>query len=166
MKKSIFICCLLLASVCANAQFEKGKWVVSPSVTGLDLSHNSEEKTTFGFMAHGGAFLEDNLALLVTLGANWSDAQDTYTLGVGGRYYLQSCGVYLGLGMKMKRWDPDLIRPRNGKAVSDYALSPEVGYAFFITRSVTIEPAVYYDISFKNGDYSRFGLKVGFGIYF
>ena len=41
----------------------------------------------------------------------------------------------------------------------------EVGYAFYINRSVTIEPAVYYDHSFKNSDYSTVGLKVGIGIY-
>ena len=42
----------------------------------------------------------------------------------------------------------------------------EVGYAFFLSRTVTIEPAVYYNQSLKNhSDYSEFGLKVGFGIY-
>ena len=41
----------------------------------------------------------------------------------------------------------------------------EVGYAFFINRSVTIEPAVYYNHSFKSCDYSTVGLKIGLGIY-
>ena len=42
----------------------------------------------------------------------------------------------------------------------------EVGYAFFISRTVTIEPAIYYDQSFKDhSKYSTVGLKVGFGIY-
>ena len=41
----------------------------------------------------------------------------------------------------------------------------EVGYAFFINRSVTIEPALYYDQSFKTHNYSTVGLKVGLGIY-
>ena len=41
----------------------------------------------------------------------------------------------------------------------------EVGYAFFINRSVTIEPAIYYDQSFKTHNYSNIGLKVGLGIY-
>lgn len=30
----------------------------------------------------------------------------------------------------------------------------------------SIEPAVYYDLSFKDSDLSKFGLKVGFGFYF
>ena len=42
----------------------------------------------------------------------------------------------------------------------------EVGYAFFLSRTVTIEPAIYYVQSFKkHSDYSSVGLKVGFGIY-
>jgi len=41
----------------------------------------------------------------------------------------------------------------------------ELGYAFFVNRSVTNEPAVYYDHSFKNSDYSTVGLKIGIGIY-
>lgn len=41
----------------------------------------------------------------------------------------------------------------------------EVGYAFFINRSVTIEPAIYYDQSIKSSNYSTVGLKVGIGVY-
>ena len=48
---------------------------------------------------------------------------------------------------------------------NDLMPGAEVGYAFFINRSVTIEPAVYYDQSFKKSKYSTVGLKVGIGIY-
>lgn len=42
----------------------------------------------------------------------------------------------------------------------------EVGYAFFLNRTVTIEPAVYYDQSFKNhSDFSKIGLRIGVGVY-
>lgn len=161
MKKSILISCLLLASVCANAQFEKGTWVVNPSITGLSLTHSSEEKTIFGISAQGGAFLIDNVALLVNLGGRWADNLDTYSIGLGGRYYMESCGIYLGLGANLTHRKPEYL-----KTYTDFAITPEVGYAFFISKTVTIEPSVYYDISCKDSDYSRFGLKVGFGIYF
>ena len=39
MKKLMWIVCLLVVSVTAQAQFEKGKWIVNPSVTGLGLSY-------------------------------------------------------------------------------------------------------------------------------
>ena len=46
-------------------------------------------------------------------------------------------------------------------------LTPEVGYAFFLGRNVTIEPSVYYDLSFSDiSEFSKLGFKIGFGVYF
>lgn len=44
-----------------------------------------------------------------------------------------------------------------------FSFGLEAGYAFFLTRTVTIEPAAYWNV---NSDRSKFGLKVGFGFYF
>jgi len=161
MKKSALIICLLLASLAAQAQFEQGKWIINTSMTGMDFSYSDSDKGHLGFLAQGGTFLQDNIALLVTLGADWSDPKDTYTLGAGGRYYFDQTGVYLGAGLKMKRW----YFNDNGHA-SDYALGLEAGYAYFLSRTVTLEPAVYYDLSMKNGNNSKIGFKLGFGFYF
>ena len=52
------------------------------------------------------------------------------------------------------------------KDYNDFMPGLEVGYAFFLGKSVTLEPAVYYDQSFKKHvDYSTVGLKLGIGIY-
>lgn len=161
MKKFALVVCLLVASVTAQAQFEKGKWVVNPSLTGLDFSYSKGDKAKFGFGTQGGAFLVDNVALLLTLGADWSKPQDTYKIGVGGRYYFESCGIYLGAGLHMKRLSYAI-----GKNRTDWGMGLEAGYAFFLSRTVTIEPAAYYDLSFRDSDWSKFGLKVGFGFYF
>lgn len=65
MKKLILLVCLLATTLVAQAQFEKGKWMVNPSVTGLNLTHDTEtDKTSFGINAQGGAFLVDNFAFL------------------------------------------------------------------------------------------------------
>ena len=46
-------------------------------------------------------------------------------------------------------------------------LTPEVGYAFFLGRNLTVEPAVYYDLSLdETSQYSKLGFKIGFGLYF
>jgi hypothetical protein len=55
---------------------------------------------------------------------------------------------------------------KGGVEEDDYAFGVEAGYAYFLSKTVTIEPAVYYDMSFKDGDYSKIGLKIGFGFYF
>ena len=97
MKKLALFVCLLVVTVAAQAQFEKGKWILNPSITGLEFSHDTgTDKTSFGLEAKGGAFLLDNVALLVHAGAAWNSGGsdlDVYTLGVGGRYYFDKIGV-------------------------------------------------------------------------
>lgn len=162
MKKIALLVCLLIASVAAQAQFEKGKWLVNPSVTGLGLVHyNETDKTAFGLDVHGGAFLMDNVALLVHGAAQWNQGggnQDVYTLGVGGRYYFSQVGIYLGANVNVERYDFG-----HDQDDTDFSVGLEAGYAFFLSRTVTLEPAVFWNI---NGDRSRYGLKVGFGFYF
>ncbi len=162
MKKILLFACMLTFAMASKAQFEKGKWFVSPSVTGLELSHDTKSgKTSFGLEAKGGAFLMDNVALLLNAGVNWNYSGsdlDVYTLGVGGRYYFDKVGVFLGANVNVNRWDW-------GHGIDDtkYSFGLEAGYAFFLSRTVTLEPAAYWDV---NSDRSRFGLKVGFGFYF
>ena len=82
---------------------------------------------------------------------------DRVSVGVGARYYIIQNGLYLGVNGKLVHANHDY---------NDVMPGLEVGYAFFINRSVTIEPAIYYDQSFKNhSDYSKIGFKVGVGIY-
>lgn len=158
MKKIALFICLLVVTVAAQAQFEKGKWVVNPSITGLDLSHDTgTDKTNFGFAAKGGAFLLDNVALLVHAGAQWKGGADIYQLGVGGRYYFSNIGVFLGADVNLNSED------FKGGDHTRVGFGAEAGYAFFLSRTVTIEPAVFWDV---NKDRSKFGLKVGFGFYF
>ena len=131
MKKLALFVCLLVVTVAAQAQFEKGKWILNPSITGLEFSHDTgTDKTSFGLEAKG----------------------------VGGRYYFDKIGVYLGADVNVDRWDW-------GHDLDDtkFSFGLEAGYAFFLTRTVTIEPAAYWNI---NDDRSKFGLKVGFGFYF
>ena len=163
MKKLVLSTMLLLCiSLVANAQFERNKWFVNPSVTGLGLSYSGSEKIHLGFEANGGAFLADNTALLLTLGGDYGkNMTKVTTLGVGGRYYLDKIGLFFGLGLKYKHFAFE------GWKDNDFGAGAEIGYAFFVSRTVTIEPAVYYDQSFTNHkDYSKVGFKVGFGFYF
>lgn len=161
MKKLIISFCLLCVSMLAHAQFEQGKWIVNPSLTGLNFSHSNKESNKFGLNAQVGTFAADNFAVLVTLGGDWEKNLDIYHLGAGGRYYLESCGIFFGAGGKIKHW-----KPKHEGSVTDYALSGEMGYAFFLSRTITVEPSVYYDLSLKSSDYSKVGIKVGFGFYF
>lgn len=151
----------MTVTVTASAQFEKGTVIINPSLSGLNFSYSQNDKARFGIGAQVGTFLADGFALLVNAGADWSKPVDEYNLGTGMRVYFNSTGIYLGGGIDWNhfRWNSENHR-------SDWGLGIEAGYAYFLSRTVTIEPAVYYKWRFNDSDMSRFGVKVGFGFYF
>lgn len=162
MKKVIMLMVVLFTTVGAYAQFEKGKWYANASLTGLGLSHSKYEGTKFGFSMNGGAFVADNVAILLNFKGNYVEhGMDATTIGAQGRYYFASCGVYGGLGMSYK------YLSGAGEKENLYCLTPELGYAFFLGKNITVEPTIYYDLSFKDiSHYSELGFKIGFGFYF
>lgn len=160
MKKLLFLLAFITASLSSSAQFEQGKFYVGASLSGLDLSYSGSEELNFGVEAKGGYLVADDWMITGLAGFNHSgndDVADSFTLGVGGRYYIIQNGLYLGLNAK-------LIHANHN--YNDLMPGFEVGYAFFLSRTVTVEPAVYYDQSFKkHSDYSKIGLRVGIGVY-
>ena len=159
MKKLAVVALGLMMSVAAHAQFESGKKYCGASLTGLNLSYNGSEDLNLGLQAKAGYFLEDDMMLVAQAEYKHSGLEgvkDYWALGGQGRYYIEQNGIYLGAGVK-------LIHTGN---YNDVMPGLEVGYAFFIGKQVTLEPAVYYDQSFKNhSEYSTVGLKLGIGIY-
>lgn len=163
MKKILVSLVLLVVTTLgAYAQFEKDVWYMNASLTGLGLSHSKSAGTNFGFSLTGGAFVADNVAVLLNFKGEYVEhGMDETSIGAQGRYYFSGCGVYGGLGMAYKHLSGE------GFKKNLVCLTPEVGYAFFLGRNVTIEPAVYYDLSFNDtSEFSKLGFKIGFGIYF
>ncbi|MCM1108914.1 MAG: autotransporter outer membrane beta-barrel domain-containing protein [Clostridium sp.] len=158
MKKLMFTLLLMAVTLSANAQFEKKKTYVSTSLSGLSLSYSDKEKTVFGLEAMGGYFIEDSWMLYGKLSYGHTNHTDDFSAGVGGRYYFTQNGIYLGAGLQYEHMTTN---------INNVQLCPEVGYAFFINHFLTIEPAVYYNMSlndFAHG--SKVGLKIGLGFYF
>ena len=159
IKKIAVVALGLMVSVGAHAQFESGKQYCGASLTGLNLSYNGSEELSLGIQAKAGYFFEDDMVLLAQAEYKHSGLEgvkDYWALGGQGRYYIEQNGIYLGAGMKLIHTG----------SYNDVMPGVEVGYAFCVSKQVTIEPAVYYDQSFKNhSDYSTVGVKVGIGIY-
>ena len=159
IKKIAVVALGLMVSVGAHAQFESGKQYCGASLTGLNLSYNGSEELSLGIQAKAGYFFEDDIMLLAQAEYKHSGLEgvkDYWALGAQGRYYIEQNGIYMGAGMKLIHTG----------SYNDVMPGVEVGYAFFVSKQVTIEPAVYYDQSFKNhSDYSTVGVKVGIGIY-
>lgn len=158
-KKILTMAFALLTVMTANAQFEQGKTYVGGSLTGLNMKYTGADKLSLGVQAQAGYFVADEFMLYGQAGYDHKGKgySDAYNAGVGARYYIEQNGIYLGLNCKYIH---------AGKRFNDVMPGVEVGYAFFVNNSVTVEPAVYYDQSFKNhSDYSTIGLRIGVGVY-
>ena len=158
MKKLLLSLMFVLMAVGAKAQFEKNTCYFSTSFSGLNLSYSNNEKFTFGMDLNGGIFVEDAWMLYGKLGYAHTRYEDNVSLGVGGRYYIKQNGLYLGLGLQYEH----VL-----KNVNNLQLCPEIGYAFCLNEFITLEPALYYNMSLNNfADGSKVGLKLGLGFYF
>lgn len=159
MKKILTIIAAVLTVATASAQFSEGKTYVGGSLTGLDFSYNGSKELSLGINAKGGYFIADNLMLFGEAGYTHpgKHMDDYLSIGAGGRYYITQNGIFLGANVKYRHANSNY---------NDFMPGVEVGYAFFISRTVTIEPSIYYQQSFKrHSDYSTIGLSVGVGIY-
>ena len=160
-KKLTILMFAMMMALTASAQFEQGKKYISASFSGLELGYNGTSDFNVGLQAKGGYFLMDNILALATVGYNHiggdDPTPDRFSVGAHGRYYIIQNGIYLGAGVNYKH-------PNH--SYNDIMPTVEVGYAFFINRTVTIEPALYYEQSVKNhSKYSNVGLRLGLGIY-
>ena len=162
MKKVLLIMFLAVMTVTNGyAQFEQGKKYVGASMSGLELSYSDMEDFRLGFQAQAGYFCMDNWMLSTHLAYGYdgsADAKHNVSVGAGTRYYFDDWGVFLGANVNFVHQFHNCNDVRPGV---------EFGYAFFLNGHVTIEPAVYYEHSFKNNtDFSKCGLRIGFGYYF
>ena len=82
---------------------------------------------------------------------------NSFSAGAGLRYYIEQNGLYLGAG-------GNYVHEKN---YDDFMPTVQIGYAFFLNRTVTLEPELYYNQSLKDhNQFSGFGFRIGLGIYF
>jgi hypothetical protein len=157
MRKIALIVVALVMTVSANAQFEQGKGYLGASLSGLDMS-SQNKKFHLGINAKAGYFFMDNLLGLADVGYDYTkDGNKQFGIGAYCRYYITQNGIFLGAGMK--------FRHDHYLDVNDLMPGVHAGYAFFVSRSVTIEPELYFDLSTKGSDYMNYGLRIGVGVY-
>ncbi len=159
MKRKLTMMLLgLIMTVSANAQFESGKMYVGSSLSGLNMSYNGSEKGHFGLQAKGGYLFADDWMVTGQVAYDkQKDVSAALSLGAGVRYYIVQNGLFLGASANYVHAGGDY---------DDFMPSVQIGYAFFISHTVTIEPEIYYNHSFKShSDYSTVGFRIGFGVY-
>ncbi len=165
MKKLLMAAIGLMMAMSVHAQylngsepvFYQGKWMIGASASGFDLSWHKGAKWNVNLDAKAGYLLVDDWMITAKLGYNNSTyTHSSFNVGAGLRYYIEQNGIYVGAGAKYA----------HTKGFDDFLPEANVGYAFFLSRHITIEPEIYYELSTKCSDYSGLGLKLGFALYF
>ncbi len=151
----------ILSSVTSFAQFEQGKKHLSANLSGLNLSYNGTDNWNFDLQAFGGYMFEDNWMVTANAGfAHKDNSANALIFGAGLRYYVSANGLFVGAGANFTHRGYDDVK------VNDLEPNVHIGYAFFVSKDITIEPSFYYNQSLKNHrDYSEVGFRIGIGIY-
>ena len=170
MKKLMMAAIGLMMAMSVNAQylndsetpFTEGKFYVSASASSASFAYSKSTDFKLGLNAKAGYLFMDNLMVLGVVEFSGQNNFDILTtqIGAGARYYFENCGIYLGAIAKyahVKSFETNF---------SDFRPEIHAGYCFFLGRHVTLEPEAYYEHSFKDSDYSGFGLRIGIGVYF
>ena len=99
MKKIVLSLTMLVVALTASAQFQQGKGYIGASLSGLNLSYNSENGLNLGVQAKAGYLFADNWMLLGEVGYDHygkDKIADQAAIGVGFRYYIIQNGLFLG----------------------------------------------------------------------
>ena len=141
-----------------KAQFDESTYIVNASVTGLNIAYNETEKLNAEVDISAGSFVMDNFAILGNIGSKFNNnGNQKFYIGADARLYT-NFGIYLGAGLEY-----NYLRATDWKGMM-YDL--HLGYAYFLSRTVAIEPAFYYKHAFNEKDKYDYGFKIGFGCYF
>lgn len=148
-----------MTALCAHAQFESGKQYYGASLSGLGVSYSDRNQFSFGAAAQAGLMVADDVLLMGEAGVDYGNSA-WRSIYIGGkcRYYIEENGIFLGAGARLKH---------EFKNYNDFQITPEVGYCYFVSRHVSIEPSIYFNLSCTDFSHnSEVGLKVGLGLYF
>ena len=193
LRKVLTMLLIAVSSMQASAQFEKYTSYLNTSLTGLGLSYSKDSRFKMGVQATGGYFVEDCWMLYGRFGFEHQGARgvmknrNDLQIGVGGRYYIEQNGIFLGVGLAYQHatnvtfsQHESIIggTSENGpveiRTVYYYYgnrnyvhLTPEVGYCFYVNNYLSIEPSVYCNLCLNRfSEGTEIGLKLGMGFYF
>lgn len=193
LRKVLTMLLIAVSSMQASAQFEKYTSYLNTSLTGLGLSYSKDSRFKMGVQATGGYFVEDCWMLYGRFGFEHQGARgvmknrNDLQIGVGGRYYIEQNGIFLGVGLAYQHatnvtfsQHESIIgeTTENGpveiRTVYNYYgnrnyvhLTPEVGYCFYVNNYLSIEPSVYCNLCLNRfSEGTEIGLKFGMGFYF
>jgi len=164
----------------ANAQIQKGNWLVGSSLLSSNFGLNTGGGYNISIQPKGAYFIEDNVAVggYVNLGiskvTNGSPTRFDYAVGGLGRYYLSPGEKGVDNLLNHGRWffegnvgiGGSSVENGNSTTGLDFGVGP--GYSYFITPNIGLEGLVKYQgqAGFgSEGLNSNITFNVGFSIY-
>lgn len=190
LRKVLTMLLIAVSSMQASAQFEKYTSYLNTSLTGLGLSYSKDSRFKMGVQATGGYFVEDCWMVYGRFGFEHQGARgvmknrNDLQIGVGGRYYIEQNGIFLGVGLAYQHatnvtfsqhesiiggtTENEIRTVYNYYGNRNYVhLTPEVGYCFYVNNYLSIEPSVYCNLCLNRfSEGTEIGLKLGMGFYF
>ncbi|ASW75942.1 hypothetical protein IQ37_08365 [Chryseobacterium piperi] len=164
----------------ANAQIQKGNWMVGSSILASNFGLNTGGGYNIALQPKAAYFVEDNLAIggYTTLGISKttkaSKTRFDYAVGGLGRYYLSPGEQGVNNLLHHGRWffegnigiGGSSVESGNSTTGLDFGAGP--GYSYFITPNIGLEGLVKYNgvAGFgNNGLTSTITFNVGFSIF-
>lgn len=162
----------------ANAQIQKGNWMVGGDLISSNFGLNTGGGYNFAVQPKAAYFVKDNLAIggLIDLGfagAKGSSTTFTYNVGPMARYYFNN-GEVDNL-LKHGRFFAEanvgiggVTMSQGGDSANGLNLGVGPGYAYFITPNIGLEGLVKYNGNYgfgNRGNVSAITFNVGFQIY-
>ncbi|MCA6068870.1 hypothetical protein JI747_017020 [Chryseobacterium sp. RG1] len=164
----------------ANAQIQKGNWLVGSSLLSSNFGLNTGGGYNIAIQPKGAYFIDDNVAVggYVNLGiskvTNGSPTRFDYAVGGLGRYYLSPGEKGVDNLLNHGRWffegnvgiGGSSVENGNSTTGLDFGVGP--GYSYFITPNIGLEGLVKYQgqAGFgSEGLNSNITFNVGFSIY-
>ncbi|MDR2894976.1 MAG: hypothetical protein LBU97_05900 [Alistipes sp.] len=146
--------------------FQKGDWRVGVQFSDLLMQYAFNDDMNvknLDIAAEGGYFLSEKFAIDAMLELNYSNistnnsASTNLALGAALRYYpVGNFFVRAGYDIGLNSFDDG----------SDSWLDARVGYDWFLSDRVFLEPALVYTKNFSDGGFNNLSLALGFGVRF
>ena len=166
MKKLLLLAVMMLFGLASNAQQEnntnqtaKGNYVIEVNTgsgtAGFTGFRFDSTNATWAAGLDGGYFTMKNLAIKVGLGYYYNNnLADSYNYKLGTEYYING-NIPVGV---------DLSGTFSRGRANNW-LGVQAGYAYFLTKNVSIKPAIRYNMGFKNEQKSSLQGLIGFSIF-
>lgn len=171
MKKLILGAVIFAASLFsnqANAQIQKDNWMVGGQVADVRFTNGFSLTLT----PQVGYFIKDNWAVGAEVGLSTGGGTTNWSLGAFSRYYfgkneinsLLNNGRFFGQG----NVGFGGINSSAGNSTNGVNLGIGAGYAYFISKNISLDAILKFDAVVGGGNTSgngSLGLNVGFQIY-